>query len=154
MQAKKTWVLVADGARARILRGLNFLGEKIDDEAEISFVAEHLRAADYWADKPGRSHASANSRRSAMEMTSDPVRQAEQDFATMLINELETYHEASAFDRLALIAAPQMLGDLRAALPASLKEMVVAEVVKDLTKMTAPDLQATVTKLLQEHQTL
>jgi len=160
MQGKKTWALVADGSRAIILRGLKPLrgGAGQDatpqDEEDIAFEAANLRASDYISDKPGRAFSSASSRRSSMEMTSDPVRIAEQDFASTLIGELETHHKAGHFDRLALIAAPQMLGDLRSALPASLKNAVVAEIAKDLTKIPSRELRATVNGTLADIQSI
>lgn len=157
MHGKETWALVADGGRARILRGLNILGEPRGHQAaaaDIVHEAAHLRTSDYGTDKPGRSYASVGSRRSSMEATSDPVRVAEQDFASQLIDELETHLNAGDFDRLALIAAPRMLGDLRAALPASLKDKVITEIAKDLTKTPAVELRAAVIALIEENHTL
>jgi Protein required for attachment to host cells len=75
MKAKRIWVLVADGARARIIRELVLgadAGERLDD---IVFDAEHKQLREIMSDRPGRTFASQGARRSAMEYHSDPVRE-------------------------------------------------------------------------------
>jgi protein required for attachment to host cells len=59
-----------------------------------------------------------------------PHKHEAQLFARQIAAELE--HERQGFDRLVLVAGPEMLGLLRAALSDSLRARVSAEVDKDL----------------------
>ena len=71
---------------------------------------------------------------------SDPKQAAEAGFARLIAKDLERRHTAGAFDRLILTAAPHMLGQLRAALPDSLKGKVIGEADKDLSQVTLEEL--------------
>ena len=148
MKPLRIWVLVADGAHARIVRNAFHHSEMGEPLEELVFSAPHKRLREIMADKPGRAFASADSRsRSAMEYRSDPVHEEQQAFAGMLVSVLEEHRLASDFDRLAIIAAPRMLGDLRDAMPAGLSEITVAEVPKDLTKLTDLELREAIAQL-------
>ena len=70
-----------------------------------------------------------------MENPSDPVRQREAAFAAHVVAELDRRRRERAFDRLVVIAAPRTLGDMRAAMTAALREVVTAELDKDLTNV-------------------
>jgi protein required for attachment to host cells len=148
MPHARTWILVADDGRARILRDA-FPPSGAPREPELVYTSAHLQARDIMADKPGRSFASVGSRRSSMEYHSDPVRQADKAFAALLLDVMEEHRAAGEFDRLVVAAAPQMLGDLRAAMPASLKAVVVREIDRDYTKMPTTELLDTIGELLR-----
>lgn len=60
----------------------------------------------------------------------------------MLSKHLQDRHAAGEFDRLAVVAEPRMLGIVRQTLPAALREVVVSEIGKDLTKLPADELYA------------
>ena len=50
-------------------------------------------------------------------------------------------HEG-AFHRLIVAAAPSALGDLRPAFSKALRDVIVLELPKDLTRLPTPDLEA------------
>lgn len=52
------------------------------------------------------------------------------------------------YDRLVMIAAPRMLGDLRKCLSERVQNRVVAEVDKDLTKMPEAELKSELAKVV------
>ena len=142
---KKHWVLIADGARARILR---LDAKKNDEQPNVRFFdITHKRLQEIMSDKPGRSFASQGTRRSALEYSSDPERQQEENFAEILIEELERSFSEHEFARLTVIAEPRMLGSLRHRMTPDLKQAVVAEIAKDLTKTPAEDLEAVLEEL-------
>lgn len=147
MKAKRIWVLVADGARARIIRELvsgSDAGERLDD---IVFDAEHKQLREIMSDRPGRTFASQGARRSAMEYHSDPVREREEAFAATLVDHLVRHHTADEFDALAIIAEPRMLGLIRQNLPASIRDLVTREIAKDLTKLPGLRLRDAILEL-------
>ena len=147
MKQPKTWYLVADGAQAHIVRELvrdPETGERLDD---VSFQAEHKPMRRIMSDRPGRSFASHGARRSAMEYHSNPVREQQVRFAERLVGYLEEQYAVAAFDRLVIAAEPRMLGTIRHTLPQSLKQRLIAEFDKDLTKLPAEALYSALREL-------
>ncbi len=128
-----TWILIADGARARILehRGP---GSGLAAVKDMEFSWEKLSASDIMADRPGRAFASTGEARSAIEPRTDPVAKREADFVRMLAGVLRDPAADASFDRLVLVAAPKALGELRKALSSPVSQSVYAEIAKDLTK--------------------
>ncbi|MEM7773998.1 MAG: host attachment protein [Pseudomonadota bacterium] len=134
MKPIRTWIVIADGARARVLLH-DRSGGGIRAIETLDFRGPNLPDRDIHADKPGRTFDSVGAGRHAMEPKSDPHRTAKFDFARTLATFLDEQRAADAFDRLVIAAAPATLGDLRAALSPALKAVVHAELPKDLTQM-------------------
>jgi protein required for attachment to host cells len=147
MKAKRTWVLVADGKRACIVREPASNVDAGDRLEDLVFETNHKRLREIMSDHPGRSFASEGARRSAMEYHSDPVREQEEDFATTLVSQLVQHHAAGDFDRLAVVAEPRMLGHIRQKLPASIGQLIVGEAAKDLTKLPTRKLRDAILEL-------
>ncbi|WP_432283724.1 host attachment protein [Aminobacter sp. BA135] len=148
MKSKKTWILVADGARARIIQQID--GDNKEDQGlpeELVFELAHKQMREIMSDKPGRSFSSLGRRRSAMDYASNPEREQEVQFARMLMDELEGHYADHEFDHLVLVAERRMLGALRRSLPRGLLPALVKEVAKDLTKLPKLQLMEAVSKL-------
>lgn len=140
MKPTVTWVLLADGAQAKVFSHSG-PGTGLTPVRDLLFEEEPLRARDIMADRPGRSFSSVGSGRSAMEPHSDPVEVREANFVKSVADALERKFQESAFSRLIIAAAPTALGDLRSALSDHVKGTVVAEEPKDLTNMPTPQLE-------------
>ena len=138
MKAKVTWVLIADGATAKVFEHRPREGFTAVDD--LMFEQEPLKAGEIMADKPGRSYSSGSDGRSAMEYSSDPVAVRERRFVERVAEELERKHQQHAFDRLIVVAAPTALGDLRPAFSKGLRDTIVAELPKDLTNLPTAQL--------------
>ncbi|MBK8083720.1 MAG: host attachment protein [Devosia sp.] len=147
MKAKVTWVLVADGGQAKVFENLG-PGKGLRAITDLKFEDEHLQARELVSDRPGRSFSSVGHGRSAMEPSSDPVAVRERRFVEHLAIVLAGKLAEGAFDRLIVAAAPTALGDLRPALSKPLREVIVLELPKDLTKLTTPDLEASLSQHL------
>lgn len=147
MKPRITWVLIADGARGRIVRDLEATGDVAARLHDLTFETEQKQLREIMADRPGRSFASEGSRRSAMEYHSDPVREQESAFADMLVEQLERHHAAREYDRLAIVAEPRMLGLLRQKLSPKLSGAVIKEVPKDWTKLSPAELRRAIVDL-------
>ncbi len=137
---KATWILIADGARARVLAQ-----EKDFAALEPAFEHEEItgstaQSKEIGSDRPGRSFDSGGQGRHAMEPPTDPQRYAKYEFARELAHRLEDAAHRDRFARLVLIAAPKTLGDLRELLPPPVKARIVAEIDKDLTKVPRHEL--------------
>lgn len=147
MKAKTTWVLVADGARARIVRDVATGVATADRPEDLVFEIDHKQLREMMADRPGRSFASEGARRSAMEYRSDPVAEQEAAFADMLLERLEQRHAAHEFDRLLIVAEPRMLGLIRQKVSPTLQRAVVKEVPKDWTKLPPDELRQAIAEI-------
>lgn len=137
--------MVADGARARIVCSPAAGGK--DEVNELVFETDHKSLREIMSDRPGRSFASHGTRRSAMEYASEPEKEQEERFASLLLEELEHRLSAGEFDQLTIVAEPRMLGNLRHAISPALRRVVVAEFARDLTKTPTSDLSAMLAKL-------
>lgn len=134
-----TWILVADGARARVLAN-DGPGQGLHDAFDRDFIGEHKLMREMVSDKPGRTQGSADSSHHAFESKTEWHRFEKQQFAKRMAELLEKEAMANAFDRLVLVAPPQALGDLRAELGSHAQKKVTGEIDKDLTHIPLQDL--------------
>lgn len=141
MKPTRTWIVVADGARARVLlnagpgKGL----EPATDEV-LEHDASRARDRELLADKPGRTIASGGPGRHGMAPRTDWHRFEKERFAHEVAALLRRARAEGAYDRLILVAPPKTLGDLRHELDKQTAERIYAEVAKDLTNLEAREL--------------
>jgi protein required for attachment to host cells len=138
MKPTTTWILIADGARARIFAN-NGPGKGIEPVG-VELDADHRPDREIMSDKPGRAFESVGTARHAIEPHHDPHKELKRAFSEQLATLLDQQLAAKAFDRVVLVAPPEMLGDLRSALSAHVKAAVCAELDKDLTKTPEAEL--------------
>lgn len=139
MKKTVTWVLIADGAQARVLENTG-PGKGLKQVEGLDWAIEPLLAQDIVSDKPGRSHSSVGHGRSGMEPKTDPVDHRETEFVKSLAGMLDRQQQQGAFDRLVVVAAPVALGDIRKAMSPAVKKTIVAELNKDLTNLPTAQL--------------
>jgi protein required for attachment to host cells len=94
--------------------------------------AARLHDRDLDSDRPGRVLSSVTSGRSDVGGDRSTRRSSHEDFARRIAEQIERGRNAHEFDRLVLIAGPRMLGLIRDAMSAPARQLVVAEVAKDL----------------------
>ncbi len=151
MARRKVWIVVADGARARILRAEGADHRIVPVREEVSETAR-LKAMDLMADKPGRTQNRLHDQgRHAMEPDTDPKRVEKERFARHLAGLLEQELHRGRFNELVLVAAPRTIGDLRAALSDRVRQAVRQEVAKDLTGVPDSELEAQLKPLIWPH---
>ncbi|MCC2111251.1 MAG: host attachment protein [Hyphomicrobiales bacterium] len=134
-----TWVVIADGARARIYRN-DGPGKGLEAMPDLSMTGDRRKEREIMADKPGRSFDSHGQGRHSMEPTTDPREILERQFLGELAETLQSAASAGEFDRLVLAAAPRALGELREMMPRAVADRISAEIAKDLTKLPSGDL--------------
>ena len=134
MKPIRTWVLIADGARARILEN-DGPGHGLIAMKELVFSGDHSATHDLVSDREGRSFSSHGPGRSAIDSRSDPHRELKTKFAHQLADMLARAVEQNSYDRLIIVASPDTLGDLRAAITDRVRAKVAGEVPHDLTKI-------------------
>lgn len=139
MKKTKTWLVVADGARAQIFvnegpgRGLQ---PALGYELASSKAPTRARGTD----KPGRSGDRAGGSGHAVEPRIDLHQDAKMRFAAETAAVLDQAAAEGAFDRLVLVAPPKMLGALRGALKNGARDRIAGELGKDLTHVPVQDL--------------
>lgn len=132
---KTTWVLVADGARARIFeRGY----QKLDNVMGQDFCSDNLKTREITTDKPGRVFESGATMRHAYEPRTDWHTYQKELFAKELCDVLRRSN--GSFDELVLVSSPKTLGDIRSNLCKQAKDKVKLELAKDVTKLTEKEL--------------
>ncbi|MEQ9349816.1 MAG: host attachment protein, partial [Alphaproteobacteria bacterium] len=124
-----TWILVADGGKARLFCSdvrLPRIRPVIDD----AFVSEarHLSNQDILSDRPGRAFDRSRGQPHAMEPPSDPKTVEEDRFVRYLADYLKQALDRGAFDALVLVAAPRALGILRRAMDKTVQATVESEI--------------------------
>lgn len=139
MKSERIWILIADGHEAKVF-------ERHGPQSELAPVADMTMAADLppnheiQDDRPGRSFESSCPTRHAMESRVDPHRELKRELARGIAEKLDLALRDHRFDRLAIVAPPATLGDLRRALSQHLKGKVAAELAKDLVHVPHHDL--------------
>ncbi|WP_127904243.1 host attachment protein [Solirhodobacter olei] len=149
MDAGNLWILVMNATRARILRGLpgalslagtSGLPGGAAGQAELVVRARqpYLRevlsgAAMAPAAVVPRGHASAVDWRR-------PLDADESLFCRQVSMMLESHRLAGDFDQLAVFAVPDILEQLHQAMPAGLRDRVMAEIAKNLVALSEVDL--------------
>lgn len=139
MKAKVTWILIADGAQARVLAH-DGPGKGLSAVKGLKFEQEPLKNQEIVTDRQGRSFSSMGAGRSAYEPDVSPEDYREQQFVERVAERLAEHHRNGEFDRLIIAADPTSLGNIRGKLSKQVQEAVVAELPKDLTNIPTPKL--------------
>ena len=134
MKKLTTWVLIADGARARILRNEG-PGRGIDRQVVKEFEGATAPSREIASDRPGRTFDASGPGGHAMAPSSDPHEHEQINFLREVAAYLDKANRDNAFDRLVIVAPPAALGTLRAQLSRPLAAKVTGELNKDLTKV-------------------
>lgn len=138
-----TWIVVADGAKARILERAGARGPLSLVSGQVFAEAEARRPTrETGSDRPGRVYESADSARHAMAPRVDWRRFAKEQFARGIAGILEEAALDKKYEALVLVAPPRVLGDLRSALGRHTAALVTREIARDLTNLPDHDLPA------------
>lgn len=147
MKKRITWILVADGARARIFANSG-PGKGLQPAVDQEFAAELHPSREIVSDRPGHVRESVGAARHAIEPRVDWHRFEKEKFAKSMAKLLDEAAERGAYSRLVLVAPPRTLGDLRGALNPRTKSLVAGEIDKDLTHITPHELPDHLYKVL------
>lgn len=130
MKSKKTWILVADAGHARILEQSGEEGLTLVEGLNIEHPIP--KSSDLGRDSLPRTFDSVGPGRHAITPRTDPHRAEKKSFAKELADLLDAGLAKKAYDRLIIIAPPQMIGDMRPALSKAVKDRVQQELQLDL----------------------
>ncbi len=133
------WVLVADGEKALFL-----VNDGDDAHLDLRVIRKDEQdnppTREQAANRPGRVYGSASPNVSALDDT-DWHQLAKERFAGDLADLLYSRAHAGRFDQLVIVAAPQILGVLRASLHSVVTDKILAEVPKHLTNQPLDNIE-------------
>jgi protein required for attachment to host cells len=131
-------VLVSDGRHARLLRNQ---GTPVKPELIVEQAIDRVNppTREQGTDRPGRRHGTDGVSKGAIEQT-DWHHQDEQRFAAELAELLYKLGHAGKYEELVVVAPPKMLGDLRAKFHPEVSGAVIAELPRDLTQYSVPEI--------------
>ncbi|HET8711512.1 MAG TPA: host attachment protein [Spongiibacteraceae bacterium] len=130
-----SWVVVADSRRARIFanEGAHF---SLREVADFAHPLESLHGGN----PKGHISAGSSGTSHGMEPATLPKEKSRHAFAHEIANYLQQEFAQKHFSKLILVAAPEFLGEVRAALPDKLGSVVSGSVAKDLVACTQGDI--------------
>ena len=136
-----TWVVVADGTRARLFN--RHRNRKLE-EFDVLLSPEHrLHEGDLVTDRNGRAFDSGGAGRHAMGGNKNSTKDHEMTgFAKRLAGRLEEGRTTGQLERLVLVAPPRFLGQLRAHLSGPAAGLVALTIDKELTTLSAEKLES------------
>jgi protein required for attachment to host cells len=141
-----TWILIADGARALLLRNE---GHALKPKFTLlqRYEQQNPPTREQGTDRPGRTN-DAGTHKSAMEPT-DWHQIAEDRFVHEIADVLQAAFHRHEFESLIIAAPPAALGEMRKALAPQVRERVVSEINKDLTHFEGRELEEAISKNLE-----
>jgi protein required for attachment to host cells len=139
-----TWILAADGARARVFEERRRSGELIERTERAMHIeeADRPRARGH----PATVHQRLGSGRHAGK-DDNPAREAETRFLARVVEALDSAAARREYDRLVIVAPPTALGALRAELTAALKARLDASDAHDRTGCNVQEMRTHLRKI-------
>jgi len=132
-----TWVIVADGTRARFFN--RHANRKLEEFDVLLSPDNRLHEGDLVSDKGGRIETAATGGHGMG--NKNTAKEHEQDlFAKRVANRVDDGRKAGEVGKVVLVAAPRFLGRIRASLSGPSAELVVHTIDKELTQLTAEKL--------------
>ncbi len=135
----KTWILVADAARARLFTVERPRGPLTELDDFVNPV-ERLREREIEADDRGRG-AAPDGGRHAFGDDKDPKAEYARRFAHELAERLKEGRSQGEFKRLYLVADPRFLGELRGQLDDQTERLVVSTLDKEISRLDAGQIR-------------
>jgi protein required for attachment to host cells len=139
MKKTITWILIANGAQARVLENTG-PGKGLKQVDGLDWSIDPLQAQEIVTDRPGSRGGGGSFNRGGMESRTDPVEHREAQFLKTVMASLERKQQEGAFDRIVIAAAPIALGEIRKFVSTGFQKVVFAELNKDLTNLPTAQL--------------
>ncbi len=137
---KKTWILVADMAHARLFSAETRTAP-LDEIETFAHPESRLHEQDLTSDLPGRQTDRTNAGRHSVSNKGEIKKQEAIDFARQLSSHLEEAHNKKGYRELIVVAAPSFLGLLRTHMNHTIAKLISWELPKNLVKQDAKSIR-------------
>jgi protein required for attachment to host cells len=136
----KAWIVVADACRARLFSADRPDGTLVEIET-FSNPQARLHEGDLVSDRGGRD-SNRDSSTHGLDSGEKAKAETANRFAGEVCDRLEKGRQQSAFSRLYIIGAPAFLGLMRKHQSTALRELINAEIAKDITTQPLDQIRA------------
>jgi protein required for attachment to host cells len=135
------WVVVADGARARIFEAHRH-APGLRPVLPYDLTGTRLRDRDHVSDRAGQGRQSAGYGGSPLVPQTDPIDHEHELLAREVAQVLAHGRNEHRVDAIVLVAAPTFLGRLRRSIDPQTRALVIAEDHRDLSRLPEHELEA------------
>jgi protein required for attachment to host cells len=142
-----TWIVVADGARGRIL-SREPGADRFVPALPFELVGSRLPTRDRVTDRGGQTLERVGAGGHAKLAAQQAKEHDQEVLAKRLADEISTGRTSNRFDRLVLVAPPSFLGMLRDSLDTASRKLVVATHAKDLSNLDPVHLEQRLRELV------
>ena len=136
-----TWIVAADSSRARVLQVAGREKKLIEIE-DLLNPEGRLHDREIASDALGRWSGPDRPGGNSMAGGTGPAEHAVELFAKRIGDYLDKARNEHRYDRVCLVAPPKFLGALRKSLDKEVQKLVADELPKDLSWLSAPELEA------------
>jgi len=141
MASTNTWILVADGARARLFEAAS-PDDGLNELACFANPGGRSHGRNFTTARPPTVDESVGAARHSIEPHTTLREKTTDRFARTLKDELERARNDHRYAQLVIVAPPRFLGALHGTFPKPLRDCVVAEVKRNLTALRTSDIRA------------
>lgn len=134
------WVVVADGARARIFEAHHH-APGLRPVLPYELTTMRLRDSERWSDRAGASRERASPVVHSKAAPTEPTEHEHELLAREVAEVLAHARVARRVDSIVLVAAPRFLGRLRQALDPQTRALVTLEDDRDLSRLPEHELE-------------
>ena len=133
-------VFIGDGRKALFLRNAgdakfpHLVAEKV-------LVSDNPSTHEQGTDRPGRAFKGAGTHRRASMETTDWHELGEHEFARRAAAALEQLVREGTVEAIVVVAPPRTLAELRERFSPAVKQLIIAEIDKDLTKHPVAEIE-------------
>ncbi len=135
-----TWIIVANGSRARVFSAKSSTGS-IEEIETLIHPEGRVHEQTLTSDLPGRTFDRAGPGRHAMEAKVGTKQQKQIGFATRVADYVEAARENHKYRSLFVVAAPNFLGLIRSKLTRDTTACVDFWMDKDLTSLSKEEIR-------------
>ncbi len=135
------WVLVADNSAAKLLE-TDYPRSPLHEIKDFTHSASRLRNNELVSDSPGRTFDRKGYASHGVGSSNEPKKVEAEVFARELVHYLDSHrNNGHHFKKLVLVAPPKFLGLLRSSMSEHLRNLVVAQVSKNMVKESSQKIQ-------------
>lgn len=140
-------IVVFDGAGARYFKRSTKGRLELLNEVDSGL---HRRTSETVSDRQGRTFASAGGGiRSPYEPKHDPHKMEKHNFVHRIVKQLDDSYDRNEFKHLVIVAPQRSIGEFRAIASDKLRRAVWREVPKELTQLSAHELENRLKPILE-----
>lgn len=135
-----TWIVVADSTRARIFDAGRY-GRELNEVEDLYHPESRLHEGDLRQGEEGSQDESLPSARSGTGPTTTAHEKHAEGFARDIARHLDKARHLGRYEKLVLVAAPSLLGELRDQVDAATAACITREVDKNLARHSQEDIR-------------